>query len=99
MAVNSIPCPQCGAENPKNNRFCDTCGAKLAKPDEAAAAAPKAVKAPAAKAARAESLEPLLARQGFVLDANFAWMLAILAFSLRRDSKNLSRAAQASPVV
>lgn len=28
MAEN-IKCPKCGADNPKENKFCDTCGYKL----------------------------------------------------------------------
>ena len=81
MAAGSIPCPQCGAENPKSNRFCDTCGAKLAQALEAAAPVKAGkVAAPAKAPARSqEALEPALARTGIVLDNHFAWMLLIMA--------------------
>jgi uncharacterized protein (TIGR03663 family) len=83
MAAGSVSCPQCGAENPKNNRFCDTCGAKMVKPDEAAVPA-KAAKPAAAKAQAKAELpgEALLARAGMVLDSNMAWMLLILAIGI-----------------
>ncbi len=29
--ADTIKCPKCGAENPKTNKFCDTCGNKLVK--------------------------------------------------------------------
>jgi len=32
--ADTIKCPKCGSENPKTNKFCDTCGNKLVK-DEA----------------------------------------------------------------
>ncbi|MGH7441462.1 MAG: flippase activity-associated protein Agl23, partial [bacterium] len=30
--MTGLGCPQCGAENPKTNRFCDTCGVKMVSP-------------------------------------------------------------------
>jgi uncharacterized protein (TIGR03663 family) len=57
-----IACPQCGAENPKNNRFCDSCGAKLSVPLEE----PKAAARTQTKTApRAETApQPALAAKG-----------------------------------
>jgi len=83
-----IACPQCGAENPKSNRFCDSCGAKMA----GAAGAPAADDAkPGAKPAKAaaaprrkpedEDLSPALARPAGLwgLDPEVLWMALIVA--------------------
>ncbi len=48
-------CPQCGADNPKSNRFCDTCGAKLASEDPKPARDSRPV--PAAAAPRRRGAE------------------------------------------
>jgi uncharacterized protein (TIGR03663 family) len=87
MALN---CPNCGSDNPKANRFCDTCGAKLAAPADEA---PKAPAKPAPKAAlrrrdeeaAAPALaEPLLAGTGGSLSAVFnqplVWFMLVIAF-------------------
>jgi uncharacterized protein (TIGR03663 family) len=47
-----VKCPKCGEENPKTNRFCDSCGAKLAVREEPAAAKQQAVEAPEKKKAK-----------------------------------------------
>ncbi|HTB21318.1 MAG TPA: flippase activity-associated protein Agl23 [bacterium] len=90
-----IACPQCGAENPKANRFCDTCGVKLASAAEEPKAAAKEAKGPGRAAAvaaaprkRAEEdapFKPLLAQAsgGALLggiDANKLWWFLIVAF-------------------
>lgn len=78
-----IACPQCGAENPRTNRFCDSCGTKIAAPamDDAKAGA-KAPK-PAATVRRKgddEELVPALARPAGMLgiDADVLWMALIV---------------------
>lgn len=62
-AAASVACPQCGHVNPTSNKFCASCGFKLAKP-AAAAAAPAAAPAPAAPAAPAA---PVADAQPFAL--------------------------------
>ena len=36
--ADTLKCPKCGEENPKSNRFCDSCGGKLTVPSATAAA-------------------------------------------------------------
>jgi uncharacterized protein (TIGR03663 family) len=83
----ALVCTQCNADNPKTNRFCDTCGAKLPKADEAAppkaAPKPKAAEAsarPRPASAEAEAALPSLAGggQGISIDQNMVWLLVIL---------------------
>ncbi|HXC63330.1 MAG TPA: zinc ribbon domain-containing protein, partial [bacterium] len=80
-----IACPQCGAENPKTNRFCDTCGAKMAAPaaaEDAKSGRPKPAAALAKRRAEEEP-EPALARAGsqaLGMDVNVLWMAAIVLF-------------------
>ena len=90
MAVGSITCAQCEAENPKSNRFCDSCGAKLAKAEDSGVAMAKGSKVSAPKLvvrSREENPEPLLARNGIVVDTNMIWMLLILGDGF--DSRTL----------
>lgn len=57
-APTSVACPQCGHVNPTSNKFCASCGFKLAKPAAAAAAvaaAPAPAPAPVAAAPVAAS--------------------------------------------
>ena len=84
-----ITCPNCASENPKSNRFCDSCGAKLAglaaKEDEAPKAPVKAsAKAVPARKRDEEAYEPALARSGNLvtaaLDQPLVWMILIVAF-------------------
>ena len=85
MAVGSITCAQCEAENPKSNRFCDSCGAKLVKVEDSVVPAGKGTKVPAPKLVarpREDSVEPMLARNGIIIDTNMIWMLLILGLGV-----------------
>src|ERR1035437_2990816 len=42
--ADTLKCPKCGEENPKTNRFCDSCGSKLNIPAVAAPAREDAAK-------------------------------------------------------
>ena len=80
-----IACPQCGAENPKTNRFCDTCGAKMAAAvaeDAKAGKAAKPAPAPAKRRAEEDAEPALLRGNGQVLgvDVHVLWMTAIVLF-------------------
>ncbi|HTB34617.1 MAG TPA: flippase activity-associated protein Agl23, partial [bacterium] len=81
-----IACPQCGAENPKTNRFCDTCGAKMAASavaDDGKPGKAKAAAAPAAKRRVEEEAEPALLRangQVLGLDVHVLWMTVVVLF-------------------
>lgn len=59
----TIACPQCGQVNPTSNKFCASCGFKLAKPTGVAApiAAPVAAAPPAAPAAEMQPFAILTA--------------------------------------
>jgi uncharacterized protein (TIGR03663 family) len=91
----ALICTNCNAENPKTNRFCDTCGAKLPKYEEAAASSSKrteAAKAAPAASKRAASprvdvdAEPIAALAtgdgGLIsgLDSHLLWLLLIIGF-------------------
>jgi uncharacterized protein (TIGR03663 family) len=52
-----VKCPKCGEDNPKSNRFCDSCGAKLAVKEEPAAA--KQAEAPEKKKIKPGAEKPV----------------------------------------
>jgi predicted membrane-bound mannosyltransferase len=88
----ALICSNCGADNPKSNRFCDTCGAKLnpaAVAEEAPAKAAKPVKAVAARKKDEEAQpEPALVRASsgglgtlsLAWDSPALWMTLIVIF-------------------
>jgi uncharacterized protein (TIGR03663 family) len=73
----ALKCPKCGEDNPKNNRFCDSCGTKLAaaEPERKEALARRPAPPAAAKAAEASG-------PGFLTGVNsdLVWLLVIVAF-------------------
>lgn len=84
----ALTCAQCGSDNPKANRFCDSCGARLSAPaaDEAPKAAAKNAKAPARKRDDDAPAESALAREaqggvmGAVLSQPAIWFALIIVF-------------------
>ena len=86
----ALICTNCNADNPRSNRFCDSCGAKLPKAEESSAAAPKPAAAKAVATKKASSrgdsdFEPspsLTAPDGggiaAGLDKNMVWLLVIV---------------------
>lgn len=84
----ALTCGNCGSDNPKGNRFCDTCGAKLLPASEetpkAAGKADKAAKPAPRRREEEAPAEPRLLRaeNGLVLgwDQPWVWMLLITLF-------------------
>lgn len=59
---DTLKCPKCGAENPKKNKFCDSCGFKVSAPapkEEPAKKAEKPAEKPAERAAVVEKAAPV----------------------------------------
>ncbi len=57
----TLKCPKCGEENPKSNRFCDSCGSKLAAREESAPvkAAPEVAEKKKAKPAAEKTVKEI----------------------------------------
>jgi len=71
MSASRVSCPHCGAANRGLNRYCVSCGSKLAAP----ATAPEAAPTPAYDARRRDSNWPLLVTMGAV----FVLLMVVVA--------------------
>src|SRR6056297_1233618 len=87
--ADSVKCPKCGADNPASNKFCDTCGYKLAKkeqkkkPDkEEKKKEKKPEKAAAEKPVSAEEEKAKPAAGGFTINWEVVIWLAILVIAV-----------------
>ncbi len=69
------PCPQCGAENPKTNRFCDSCGAKLVPSADGVA---RTAARPAPTPARPKSAEETALGRASGLDPKTLWWAVVV---------------------